>query len=132
MNKFIQTKKSGWYVEVCSLILAIITTICYVARNGNYLSPVSGLAVTMLVIGIVINALVLYKDFKVGGILPVIFYSISLATLLNTEMLYISNVFFGVDGNVFDVAFFIFVICDILAVITSIVGFSIGLSKEDK
>ena len=132
MNKFIQTKKSGWYVEVCSLILAIITTICYVARNGNYLSPVSGLAVTMLVIGIVINALVLYKDFKVGGLLPVIFYSISLATLLNTEMLYISNAFFGVDGNVFDIAFFIFVICDILAVITSIVGFSIGLSKEDK
>ena len=120
MNKFMQTKKSGWYVEACALILAIITTICYVARNGNYLSPVSGLAVAMLVIGIVINALVLYKDL------------ISLAVLLNTEMLYISNVFFGVDGNVFDVAFFIFVICDILAVITSIVGFSIGLSKEDK
>ena len=44
MNKFMQTKKSGWYVEACALILAIITTICYVARNGNYLSPVSGLS----------------------------------------------------------------------------------------
>ncbi len=132
LQKFLETKKSGWYVELVSFILALITLITYVARGGNYLSPVSTFAVVVLSIGLVINAVALFKDFKVLGLLPVALYAGSAAILLNTEMLFISNVIFGVDGNSFDVAFFMFIICDILAIITSAVAFSIGLTKEVK
>lgn len=132
LKKFLETKKSGWYVELVSFILALITLITYVARGGNYLSPVSTSAVVVLSIGLVINAVALFKDFKVLGLLPVALYAGSAAILLNTEMLFISNVIFGVDGNSFDVAFFMFIICDILAIITSAVAFSIGLTKEVK
>ncbi len=132
LQKFLETKKSGWYVELVSFILALITLIAYVARGGNYLSPVSTSAVVVLSIGLVINAVALFKDFKVLGLLPVALYAGSAAILLNTEMLFISNVIFGVDGNSFDVAFFMFIICDILAIITSAVAFSMGLTKEVK
>ena len=132
LKKFLETKKSGWYVELISFILALITLITYVARGGNYLSPVSTSAVVVLSIGLVINAVALFKDFKVLGLLPVALYAGSAAILLNTEMLFISNVIFGVDGNSFDFAFFMFIICDILAIITSAVAFSIGLTKEVK
>lgn len=132
LRKFLETKKSGWYVELVSFILALITLITYVARGGNYLSPVSTSAVVVLSIGLVINAVALFKDFKVLGLLPVALYAGSAEILLNTEMLFISNVIFGVDGNSFDVAFFMFIICDILAIITSAVAFSMGLTKEVK
>lgn len=132
LQKFLETKKSGWYVELVSFILALITLITYVARGGNYLSPVSTSAVVVLSIGLVINAVALFKDFKVLGLLPVALYAGSAAILLNTEMLFISNVIFGVDGNSFDVPFFMFIICDILAIITSAVAFSMGLTKEVK
>ena len=132
LKKFLETKKAGWYVELSSFILALITLIAYVARGGNYLSPVSTSAVVVLSIGLVINAVALFKDFKVLGLLPVALYAGSAAILLNTEMLFISNVIFGVDGNSFDVAFFMFIICDILAIITSAVAFSMGLTKEVK
>lgn len=132
LRKFLETKKSGWYVELVSFILALITLITYVARGGNYLSPVSTSAVVVLSIGLVINAVALFKDFKVLGLLPVALYAGSAAILLNTEMLFISNVIFGVDGNSFDVPFFMFIICDILAIITSAVAFSMGLTKEVK
>lgn len=132
IKKFLETKKAGWYVELASFILALITLITYMARGGNYLSPVSASAVVLLSIGLVINAVALFKDFKVLGLLPVALYTGSAAILLNTEMLFISNVIFGVDGNSFDVAFFMFIICDILAIITSAVAFSMGLTKEVK
>ena len=132
LKKFLETKKAGWSVVLASFILAFITLIAYVARGGNYLSPVSTSAVVVLSIGLVINAVALFKDFKVLGLLPVALYAGSAAILLNTEMLFISNVIFGVDGNSFDVAFFMFIICDILAIITSTVAFSMGLTKEVK
>ena len=132
LKKFLETKKAGWYVELASFSLAFITLIAYVARGGNYLSPVSTSAVVLLSIGLVVNVVALFKDFKVLGLLPVALYAGSAAILLNTEMLFISNVIFGVDGNSFDVAFFMFIICDILAIITSAVAFSMGLTKEVK
>lgn len=132
LKKFLETKKAGWYVELAAFIFALITLIAYVARGGNYLSPVSTSVVVVLSIGLVINAVALFKDFKVLGLLPVALYAGSAAILLNTEMLFISNVIFGVDGNSFDIAFFMFIICDILAIITSAVAFSMGLTKEVK
>lgn len=131
MKNFLASKKVGWYVSVVALVLALITLIAYVARGGNYLSPVESSVVIVLIVGIVLNAVVLWKDFKVGAILPLVFYAISTAILLNTEMLFVSNVAFGVDGNSFDLAFYVFIVCDVLSVIVSAVAFSMGLSKQD-
>lgn len=132
IKKFLNNKKPGWYVSAAALLLAIVTVIVYTARGGNYLSPVSGAAVTLLVVGIIVNAVVLVADFKVLAFLPVVFYACTIAVLLNTEMLFITNVAFGVDGNSFDGAFFTFLVTGVLAMILSAVAFGMGLSKSNK
>lgn len=132
VKSFLANKRAGWYVSLASLVLALITAIVYTARGGNYLSPVSGAAVALLIVGIIANAAALVLDFKVLGILPVIFYACTIAVLLNTEMLFITNVMFGVDGNIFDGAFYTFIITGILALIAAAVAFGMGLSKSNK
>lgn len=131
-KKFLANKKVGWYVSLASLILGLITIIVYTARGGNYLSPVSNAAVCLLAFAIVTNALVLVLDFKVLALIPMILYACVVAVLLNTEMLFITNVIFGVDGNYFDGAFWTFVVCSILAMVVSAVAFAMGLSKSNK
>lgn len=130
LKKFISGKKPGWYVSAAALLFGLITLIVYTARGGNYLSPVSPAAVTLLVFGVITNAAVLVTDFKVGAIVPMILYDCVLAVLLNTEMLFITNVAFGVDGNYLDGAFYTFLITEILAVLTSSVAFAMGLSRK--
>lgn len=132
IKKFFSNKKPGWYVSAVALVLALITVIVYSARGGNYLSPVSSGAVTLLVIGILVNAAVLVLDFKVLAFIPVILYACTVAVLLNTEMLFITNVAFGVDGNYFDGAFFTFLVTAVLATVAAAVAFGMGLSKSNK
>lgn len=132
ITNFLKEKKPGWYVELASLLLGLICLITYTARGGNYLSSVSGLAVTLMAIAVVTNIIVLIKDFKICAFVPMMLYAASLAVLLNTEMLFITNVGFGVDGNFFDAGFYTFVITDVLAVVSSAVAFSMGLSKDKK
>ncbi len=129
---FLANKKPGWYVSLASCLCALITLIVYTARGGNYLSPVSPVAVVLLVLGIVSNLVALVDDFKVLGIVPAVLYASTIAVLLNTEMLYITNVIFGVDGNHFDGGFFTFVILGFLATILAGVAFGMGLSKSNK
>lgn len=129
VKKFLGNKKPGWYVSAVSFVLGLITLIVYTARGGNYLSPVSSAAVALLVIAIISNLVVLAADFKVGAVIPMILYACVLAVLLNTEMLFITNVAFGVDGNYFDGAFFVFLVTEVLAVLASAVAFSMGLSR---
>lgn len=130
LKKFLSSKGKGFYLSLASLLCGMLTVVFYTARGGNYLSPVSPVAVVRMVLGIVTTLLCCFKDFGILGILPVAFYAVSVAILLNTEMLFISNVAFGVDGNSFDALFFLFWIFDFLAVILAAVAFSLGYSKK--
>lgn len=132
LKDFLANKKPGWYVSVASLLLGLITVIVYTARGGNYLSPVSSAAVVLLVFAVLTNAAVLVMDFKVAAFIPMILYACTVAVFLNTEMLFITNVIFGVDGNYFDGAFFTFLVTGVLAMVTSAVAFAMGLSKSNK
>ena len=132
VKKFLANKKPGWYVSLASFVLGLITLIVYAARGGNYLSPVSTAAVLLLVFGVITNAAVLVKDFRLLAFVPMILYACVVAVLLNTEMLFITNVIFGVDGNYFDGAFFTFLVTGVLAMVTSAVAFAMGLSKSNK
>ena len=132
VKSFLENKKAGWYVSAAALVLALITIIVYTVRGGNYLSPVSDTAVALLAVGIITNVAVLVLDFKLGAFIPTVFYACTVAVLLNSEMLFISNVAFGVDGNSFDGAFFTFVITALLATVASAVAFGMGLSKTNK
>ncbi len=132
LKDFLANKRPGWYVSVASLLLGLITVIVYTARGGNYLSPVSSAAVVLLVFAVLTNAAVLVMDFKVAAFIPMILYACTVALFLNTEMLFITNVIFGVDGNYFDGAFFTFLVTGVLAMVTSAVAFAMGLSKSNK
>lgn len=132
LKRFLENRKPGFYLLLASFITGLLTLIIYTVRGGNYLSPISGIAVALLILGLVTNVVSVFLDFGIVGILPVIFYSCALAVLLNTEMLFITNVAFGVDGNFFDFAFFLFWIFDILSIILAAVGFSIGTGRKEK
>ena len=132
LKDFLANKRPGWYVSVASLLLGLITVIVYTARGGNYLSPISSAAVVLLVFAVLTNAAVLVMDFKVAAFIPMILYACTVAVFLNTEMLFITNVIFGVDGNYFDGAFFTFLVTGVLAMVTSAVAFAMGLSKSNK
>lgn len=132
IKKFLANKRPGWYLSAASLLLGLITVIVYTARGGNYLSPVSGAAVALLVFAIITNAAVLVIDFKLLAFIPMMLYACTVAVFLNTEMLFITNVIFGVDGNYFDGAFYTFLVTAVLAMVVSAVAFAMGLSKSNK
>ncbi len=132
IKKFLSNKKPGFYVSFVAFVLALLTLILYTARGGNYLSPVSSTAVILLVLGIVANLFVLVLDFQILGIIPVILYSCVFAVLLNTERLFITNVFFGVDGNSFSFAYYLIWIFLVLSILSSAVSFSLGRSKTNR
>jgi hypothetical protein len=132
VKKFLANKKPGFYVMAVAFLLGLISLIVYVARGGNYLSPVSGIAVTLLALGVAASVLSMVLDFGLLGILPVALFASAFAVLLNTEMLFISNVAFGVDGNSIDGGFIFFVVGVALAVLTSAIAFGMGLSKSNK
>ena len=132
VKRFLANKKPGFYVMAAACLIGLIALIVYTARGGNYLSPVSGAAVALLATGVIACLLCMVLDFGFLGILPVVLFAAALAVLLNTEMLFISNVAFGVDGNSIDGGFVVFVVGVILAVLLSAVGFGMGLSKSNK
>lgn len=129
IKKFFESKKVGWYISLAACVLALVALIVYCARGGNRYSPISGAAIAMLVIGIVLNAGVLFKDFGVGAFLPFIFYTVALGILANTEMVFMTNVLFAVDNHKLDPAWFAFVIFEALAVLTSLVACVLKMSK---
>ena len=130
IKEFFASRKPGFYVSFFGCVLALIGFIVYVARGGNYLSPVNGAAVTLWIIGIVCNVASLIVDFSLLGILPVALYAASFAVLLNSEMLFLTNVAFGVDGNSIDFGWIFFFICILVAILLVAVGFGMGTAKE--
>lgn len=130
IKKFLSGKKAGWYVSAASALLAIITLIVYCARGGNVYSELSGLAVAMLVIGIVTNLAVLVKDFGVGAFIPFVFYAVTLGILANTEMLFLSNVLTNIDGNTFDAAWITFMVTLVLTIGAALAACIMSMEKK--
>lgn len=130
MNAFLSKKTTSWYISCVSMVLALVGLIIYVARGGNSYSPVSGTAVTVWAIGIVLNAVVLVNDFKIGQFIPYLLYVVTMGILLNTEMLFASNVLVNIDGGFFDVAWIAFVACLALSVVAGFVASVKPLTKE--
>lgn len=130
MNAFLAKKTTFWYISCVSMVLALVGLIVYVARGGNSYSPVSSTAVTVWAIGVVLNAAVLVKDFKLGQFVPYLLYVVTLGILVNTEMLFASNVLVSIDGGFFDVAWIAFVVCLVLAIVTGFAASVKPLTKE--
>jgi hypothetical protein len=130
MNEFLSKKTTSWYISCASMVLALVGLIVYVVRGGNSYSPVSSIAMTAWAAGIVLNAVVLVQDFKIGQFIPYLLYVVTLGILLNTEMLFASNVLVSIDGGFFDVAWIAFVVCLVLAIVTGFVASIKPLTKE--
>lgn len=130
ISNYLKTRTKGWYVALLSLLIGFIGLIVYLARGGNTYSPVSVSATITFSIGLIINALILVKDFKLGAYIPFILYTVTLAILLNSEMLFISNVLTGIDNNSLDAPFIIFVSLFILTTIFSFASTIMKLHEE--
>jgi hypothetical protein len=79
--------------------------------------------------GVVVNALILLKDFRIGAFIPFVLYMCAFGILLNTEMLFITNVAFGVDGNFLDTGFFVFVGANVLSIFFSAIAATGKITK---
>ena len=126
IKEFFKTRTVGWYVSLASFVFGFITFIIYVARGGNSFSPVSGVAVAMLVLGWATNLLVLVKDFGVGAFVPYIFYIAAFGVLFNSEMAFVSNVLTSIDGTSLDGAF---IACFVFLILTMATGFAACIMK---
>lgn len=129
MKGFLQSKAAGWYFSLAAMALAIVTAIVYTVRGGNVYSPVDNTAVAMLIVGIVCNAVVLVKDFRIGAFVPFVFYTVTVGILLNTEMLFLSNVMTAIDNNALDPAWICMVVFLVLAIAA---GFAATIMKISK
>ncbi len=132
IKKFLSTKAAGFYVSLASLVLGLLALIVYVARGGNSYSPVSIPAVVVLVLAIVTNVLVLIKDFGFLAYVPYILYIVTLGIWLNSEMLYLSNVFTGIDNNSLDPAWIVMVLFLVLAIATGFAATVMKIAKKKK
>ena len=112
------------------MALAIVTAIVYTVRGGNVYSPVDNTAVAMLIVGIVCNAVVLVKDFRIGAFVPFVFYTVTAGILLNTEMLFLSNVMTAIDNNALDGAWIFFVVTLVVSVLCAGIAAAMRMTKK--
>lgn len=130
MKGFLQSKAAGWYFSLAAMVLAIVTVIVYTARGGNVYSPVDNTAVAMLIVGIVCNAVVLVKDFRIGAFVPFVFYTVTVGILLNTEMLFLSNVMTAIDNNALDGAWIFFVVTLVVSELCAGIAAAMRMTKK--
>ena len=130
--EFFKNNAIGWYLSAAACLCALIFVIIYGVRGGDGggYSPVSGVAVAMIIIGILLNIGVLVKDFGIGAFLPYLFYLITFGVLFNSEMAFLSNVGFGVDGSVVDGGFIAMCIFLAFAMIASFAACIMKLTKK--
>lgn len=120
---------------LCSLILLVL----YLAAGTNKLSPdllpevIVGAVLTLCAgIAIVTAALLTGKFFAVAGFGT---YALGLYTFIEyiaSQLNYISNVFYGVDGNSFTVEIVLSLVFALAGFVTALVGASICLHKDRK
>lgn len=130
MKGFLQSKAAGWYFSLAAMVLAIVTAIVYTVRGGNVYSPVDNTAVAMLIVGIVCNAVVLVKDFRIGAFVPFVFYTVTVGILLNTEMLFLSNVMTAIDNNALDGAWIFFVVTLVVSELCAGIAAAMRMTKK--
>lgn len=130
MKGFLQSKAAGWYFSLAAMVLAIVTVIVYTVRGGNVYSPVDNTAVAMLIVGIVCNAVVLVKDFRIGAFVPFVFYTVTVGILLNTEMLFLSNVMTAIDNNALDGAWIFFVVTLVVSELCAGIAAAMRMTKK--
>ena len=111
------------------MVAALVSLIVYLVRNGNEYSQVSDVVKYLMIGGIVLNAIILIEDFSFGAFLPFACYTVSAGVLLNTEMLFVSNVLTNIDGTQFDAMFFVFIGALAVAVLMGALAFVTRMTK---
>lgn len=123
MNKikqFLSEKSIGYYLFAASALLGLITFIIYVARGGDSMTDLSAATIALMIIGVVLNIALLVKNFTPLEIIPFVFYIAGFMTYIGSEIMFITNVMYGVDGNVLDGAFFAIIVFGVLSIICGI------------
>ena len=122
MNEFLAKKTKGWYVFGASAVCALIALIAYVVRGGDIFTTVNPIAVTLAIVGIVLSALLMYKDIKPLEILPFVLFFAFLLIFGGSEIEFIGNVAYGTDGQAIDPAFVITALFSLAAVVCGMVA----------
>lgn len=132
LKKFLAGKAPGFYVSLASFLFALLFLIVYAARGGDsqQLSPVDTTAIVLVVIGLVTNVVVLIKDFGYLAYLPYLFYTITFGVLLNSEMLFLSNVLTAIDNNAIDPLFYVMIVFLVLAIATGFAATIMRIAKK--
>lgn len=130
IKQFLSKKTVGWYIALASAVMGLITLVIYAARGGDALTKLSSPAIAVIAIGVVLNALLLVKDVKPLEIVPFVLYFVAILIYGASEVNFIANVIYGVDGNAFDPAFFCVFVFGVLAVALGMAASIVKLEKE--
>lgn len=121
-----KTKSTGFMLNAVALVLGLVGLICYLL-SGEDKSHMTETVVSALVyIPFILSILASATGFFIKGSMPKIaafsLYFLTLALWLLTQAGYIVNVFMGIDGNTFSIAYILCVIGMIVPMILSIVS----------
>lgn len=130
IKDFFSKKSIGYYIFAGSALLGLLTLIIYTTRNGDVLTKLEPAAITLLIVGVVLNILLLIKNIKPLELVPFILYLSAFAVFMSSEITFIGNVANGVDGNVFDAGFMMIAIFGVLSVVLGMIACIMKFNKK--
>lgn len=127
---FFKNRTTGFYIFAVSGVTALIAAITYVLRNGDVLTTATPIVTLLLAAGIILNILLSIKDVKPLEIVPFILYLAAFLVFIDTEITFISNVMMGIDGNIFDGAFILYSVMNVIAVAAGMAAAIMKIEKD--
>ena len=125
----IRKRTFGYWSLLVSALCGLISIIGYATFEGTAVSAFPVELLVLLTIAVVMDALLLIKPLPVLEFLPLMFYGLAFAVFCDTQSFFISNVFVGIDGNRFSMAFIACLAGTLLAMIFGGIACAVNTGK---
>lgn len=130
LKEFISKKSVGFYLFAASAIFALAMLITYACRGGDVLTKIEPAAIVVLIVGIVLNVLLAVKTIRPLEIIPYLCYFVALVIFFASEITFMGNLAFGVDGNRLDAGFVFVAVFGAIAFVSGMASSMMKFEKE--
>lgn len=130
--KFFEKKGIGFYLQVATIVFAIIGLISYTIAGQDSYGFVAGVDV-LLVIGILAGLLFCFKDFfRAGPIIVMAFLGAAAAVFILSRFMYYSHQFYGIASDPMSGSMIATTVAFIGMIVCNIVSAFFSWDKEEK
>lgn len=130
--KFFKKKGIGFYLQIATILFAIIGLISYTVAGQDSYGFVAGIDV-LLVIGILAGVLFCCKDFfRAGPIVVMAFLGAAVAMFILSRFMYYSHQFYGIASDPMSGAMIVTTVAFIGMIVCNIISAFFSWDKEEK